>query len=213
MRFHVLNLIVGSVAETTYEPIAPRYGEAPRCPKCGLNVGMRAWLPPYRVRMQVFGNRVGDIAFGAGNDLLLSDAFLDGWCRAGLRGLGETQSVEIERIQPRCPAQGLPRFHHVVVQRERASIDPGRTRVVRTGMQTCDFCGGGGIVNAILGIGISENSWNGADLFMPWGLSGIIVVTERVVTLASKYGLANVTTIPVEKYQWNPLGKEENRMG
>ena len=212
MPFLVLHPVVGSAAETAYEPIAPVLGEAPRCPRCGLYVGMKAWLPPYRVRLRVLGDRVGDVAFGSGGDLLLSDAFVEAWRKAALQGLGDAVPVQIETIQPEHVAQRLSGFHHVAVQREDAAVDPEGSHIVRRGPLDCKLCEGPGLVEAILGFRIAEGSWNGADLFMPWGLNGILVVTERVAALAAQYNLANVTTTPVEEYRWDPLRKEANRV-
>jgi len=161
--------------------------------------------------MLVRGRRVGDIAFGSGSDLLLSQAFVDAWYSDGLRGLGTVDPVQIETVQPQALAESLSGFHHMVAQREGAAIDPEESHIVRSGASECGLCGGAGLVEAILRIRISEDSWKGADLFVPWGLHGIIVATERVADLALKYDLANVTTTPVEEYRWNPLRREANR--
>ena len=74
----------------------------------------------------------------------------------------------------------------------------------------CDVClSRPGTIDAILALRIDEASWGGGgreDIFIPWGTSDIIV-TERIVELAREHDLANVTTIPIEQYRWDPLRK------
>ena len=50
-------------------------GPAPRCPTCGGYTGMLAWLPPFRVELETWGNTVGDLALGNGADILVSERF------------------------------------------------------------------------------------------------------------------------------------------
>src|SRR5262249_13823319 len=95
LKFHVLHLVVGSDAETQYESGAPLLGDSPRRPSCGAFVGPKAWQPPYRARLSAHGSRVGDVAFGAGSDLLISRAFLHEWEERGVTGLGPIDPVEI----------------------------------------------------------------------------------------------------------------------
>lgn len=204
MNFFVLSASIGSDAETVYEPIGkPRLGEAPRCPTCGTFVGNKPWLPPYRVRLQTFGTLIGDIAFDlASKDLLLSERFVRTSEESGLCGL-EADPVEVVEM-PRGVA-GSFTFFHAVAPRTGARIDRNRTRVSRTEPPTCDLCGGPGITNAIDGLWIDETSWNGADIFSPWGVNGVTVVTERVPLMAAHYHLKNVTITPSEAFRWDPL--------
>jgi hypothetical protein len=44
-------------------------------------------------------------------------------------------------------------------------------------------------------------------MFRAWGLSGRIIVTDRVRQLRDDYGLTNVNLTPVEEYFWDPLNK------
>jgi hypothetical protein len=52
---------------------------------------------------------------------------------------------------------------------------------------------------------IDETSWSGADLFVPRGVNGQVVVTERLVTCSAKAGLENVSTAALDQYRWEPL--------
>lgn len=208
MRFFILRQIVGSDAETTYESAGNvSLGEAPRCPACGRFAGMMPWLPPYRVKLRSYGAVIGDVAFGVGDDLLLSAAFVTAWNAAGLRGVEHVDPVEVVSMRPRSLQDSLQLFYLVGLRHATARID--RSHSVLVGPPPdCELCGAPGPTEAILSLRIDEASWEGEDIFMPWGTANIIV-TEKVVALASDYGLANVTTIPIEEFRWDPLGKHQ----
>ncbi len=207
MKFFVLHPWIGFDAETSYEPVGEvRLGEAPRCPKCGIYVGMRRWLPPYVVRLQAFGARIGDVAFDlAGGDLVISDRFVTAWRSSGLHGLEEIDPVVVVATRHGAKGETGRSFFHAVAPRTESRIDYSRSKIVRQGQATCDLCGGTSVVDAIQGLCIDESSWKGEDLFAPWGVNGITVVTERVPSLASEHGLKNVTATPIESFHWDPL--------
>jgi hypothetical protein len=205
MRFFVLHPRIGAEAETEYEPIAPRLGEAPLCPRCGAFIGLKPWLGPRQARLHVHGSRPGDIAFGTSNDLLLSEALVRAWRKEGLAGLGEPEAVVLRSVLPTRFATGLGSYFHTAPARG-ASIDAAESRILRSVPSSCALCGGPELVTAIARLRLAEGSWTGEDLFLPWGLNGWTFVTERVLDLAARHGLANVTTTPLEEFRWDPHG-------
>src|SRR4029078_8184867 len=63
-------------AETEFFSLKPdNTGDAPRCPTCGDYIGMCRWLPPYQVELKLWGWHFGDIAYGAGLNVLVSERF------------------------------------------------------------------------------------------------------------------------------------------
>lgn len=59
-------------------------GAAHRFPKCGRLIGMREWLPPYRVQIEVHGSEgAGDPTQWVGGNLLIAErmatAFRSEW--------------------------------------------------------------------------------------------------------------------------------------
>jgi hypothetical protein len=204
MRFHVLDGVVGSEAETWFEPVGePKLGDAPRCPLCGAWVGMKQQLPPYVLKLRVFGHIVGDIAFDmASGDLLVSQRFLKAWRAAGLRGLAGAEEVELRGLGGSKRASRVGPYLLVRPERTGVTIDRSRSCVVREGQTTCDLCGGTSIVHAVLALAIDEGTWAGEDIFLPWGINGLTVVTDRVLTVAAEHGLNNVTALPIEAYRW-----------
>ncbi len=71
----------GESPATGPSPQLEGYGlpDAKRCQECGGVVGMRTWLPPYRVEPRLNGAAPGDFiqSSGAGSDLIISERFAD----------------------------------------------------------------------------------------------------------------------------------------
>src|SRR5690349_12076663 len=101
MNFFEISSQVGGSHETDASKVKPNRGDADRCPKCGGFITMLKWLPPFRVELEVFGKALGDVAFGTGDDLILSERFLEAWTREGLKGLHDVTPVEIVRVKPK----------------------------------------------------------------------------------------------------------------
>ena len=206
MRYFVLDQVVGSEAETDFEPVGEvTRGEAPRCPACGRFVGMLPWLPPYRVKLRTYGSRLGDVAFDVGNNLVLSESFVTAWRSEGLKGLDHLDPVDVVSIRPKSRARKSERYFHFAVPRTNTTVDWSKS-VFLGKAPTCECCGGGREIEAILSLRLDDTSWTGEDIFIPRGTSRTIV-TERVVDLAKNHDLANVTTIPLEEFRWDPLWK------
>jgi hypothetical protein len=206
MQFFVLKLKVGTTHETWFSEMKPaRQGEAKRCPACDCFVSMLPWLPPYRAELQAYGKALGDIAFGPGGDLLVSDRFRSAWEAANLRGL-EFSPLERIRVRPARLGKKTPTYFYVLPQPYGTQVDLERSLIETNRPITCNTCKSGGVDN-IRGFVIDESSWTGEDMFEPWGLLGVIVVTDRVRQLRDDYGLTNINLTPVEEYFWDPLYK------
>lgn len=206
--FFVLHPVTGSEQETEFEEAPPvSLGDALRCPKCGLFVGSRPWLPPYRAIVKGHGREMGDVGFGVGSSLLVSEAFRRGWEAEGLGGLARFAELEELRIRPAKLASMALQFFQVMVEYGATSIDDRRSNIDRREPARCEQCRTGGVLGRIRGFSIRERTWSGEDIFYAWGLPGTIVVTDRVKQLADRNALKNVNLTPVEDYVWDPLGK------
>jgi hypothetical protein len=167
---------------------------------------MLTWLPPYRVELKLRGKAFGDLSFGTGNDLLISEAFREAWVKECLKGLDRFDPVEIVRIRPVRAAKRAPRYLHVVAPRTATAVDEQRSIFVWNGPRKCEYCGYVGL-DAIHGFAIDEKSWTGEDIFYTRHLSGCIIATERFRKVVEDYDLKNARLIPVEEFKWDPLGK------
>src|SRR5260370_39465390 len=82
-----------------------KYGYAPRCDACGQYVGMRLWLPPYRVELETWGLEFADVGL-IGTDLLASQRFKHAWERSQLTGLSGFNKVEVVNLKRHRTAIG-----------------------------------------------------------------------------------------------------------
>lgn len=212
MRFYLLREVVGTSHETEFETAAPtRLGEADRCPVCGLGfVSMKPWLPPYRAKLHTWGKAIGDVAFGPGNELLVSERFRRGWLDHGLKGLDTFDAVEIVRVTPRKLAGAALAFFCILPRIGSTSLDFERSRIERTGNPACLSCGRDSVKTTIDGVAIAADTWGGEDIFRPLGLTGSITVSERFHDMVTAHGLTNANMIPVEQYIWPPSRTRSN---
>ena len=180
-------------------------GDSPTCPKCGANFGPLRWLPPYHIELTLRGRDFGDIVEGPGMSLLVTDAFKNAWTTYGLNGLNHFESVTIDKIVPKRAIKHVPRYWVVMPQRDYTAVDLERTTYKRIigGPITCYYHIGG--FDAIAGIVIDQDSWTGADIFIPRNKGGTIVVTQRFADMIAEHHLTHAILIPTEKYIFDPL--------
>jgi hypothetical protein len=207
MPFFVLHPVVGSERETEFGETPPVHlGAAPECPKCGSFVGSKPWLPPYRAIVKGHGHELGDVAFGVGSSLLVSEALRRAWETAGLRGIVRFAELDELQVRPAKLASNPVRFFQASVEYGTTSVDEQKSIIDRSGAVKCQQCKTGGVLRSIHGFSIDEGTWDGQDLFYAWGLPGTIIVTDAVRQLASRLALKNVNLTAVEDYTRNPLG-------
>jgi hypothetical protein len=184
-------------------------GEAPRCPVCNEFVGMLPWLPPYHAEIVVHGKMLGDWV-RRGMDVLVSDRFRQAWQDAGLRGIEEFSPVERLRVRPARLGRRPLSYYHIQPRHYGTQVDLEHSLIDYGGPVTCEKCKAGSL-DSVRGFAIDESSWTGEDLFVPWGLNGDIVVTDRVRQLRDEHGLTNMNMTPVEEYlldfykRWTPI--------
>ncbi|MDC3952658.1 hypothetical protein [Polyangium jinanense] len=200
MKYFVLLNSSGSSHETAFVPLEPQFKEGLTCPACGRALTEKEWIPPLRAELFARGEGLGDVAFGPGLDLLVSERFLEAWRAEKLSGLHGLKEVEIRKVHPESAAHS--RYHLALAGYGMTQIDPKRSRVVREGESDCLQCMGGAEVTLVEGFTIDEPTWSGEDVFVPWGFGGCLVATERVLAMRDKYGLSNVTLVPTEAFVW-----------
>lgn len=171
---------------------------------------MLSWRPPFRVKLRLHGEAPGDFAQanGAGADMIVSERFADAFREAGLTGLRGFASVEVVHV--RRQRRGLkkdftlPRYFAVTAPFGSALVDEARSHILRPGPFDCDYCRVIGS-DGINGFTLEPGSWNGDDAFLPRGLPGVLVVSERFARLITEQGLTNMELIPIEHFVRDPL--------
>jgi hypothetical protein len=179
------------------------FGDAPRCESCGRFLGGRPWLAPHRAELALLGSTWGDLAFRVGDesDVLITKPVARSWKDERLTGLTGFEAVEITRVRGSQVAP--PEYVHVSPEIGRGAIDERRSSLVRSEQIVCQRCHYAGTLWAINGFSLEPGTWTGADVFIPRGLSGTVVVTERFKDWVDWKRLTNVRLIPTESYQWD----------
>jgi hypothetical protein len=184
-------------------------GEASQCPNCNRYVSMLHWLPPYHTDIVVHGKQLGDVVDCSNASILVSERFRDAWLAEELKGINEFSPLERLRIRPARLGKTRPTYFHVSPGLFGTQIDVERSLIEYSAPITCSKCKSGDIQSA-RGVVIDKASWTGEDLFFPWGMSGRVIVTERVRQIRDKYGLTNMNLVPTEEVlidhyrRWTP---------
>lgn len=164
---------LGSRYDTDVETVDPvNRADAPRCPQCGDIIGMRTWLPPYRVKLELYGEELGDFIRDPGDAQLISEQFTEAFRAEGLTGLEGFHPVEVLRVRSRKKKAGkpitVPRYYVVSPCFGRAAVDLVLNRVRFSKPLTCSECRSTGI-EAINGFILEPGTWGGrGHLPPPW---------------------------------------------
>jgi hypothetical protein len=203
MNFYLLGEIVGPYY-TWFSPMAPEHeGDAPHCSDCGIALGSLTWLPPYRAKIEATVGKLGDWARGPGNSRLVSERFRHAWEERKLIGIEAFTPLERIRVRPARLGKPSPVFYHIQPSIFTATIDFARS-TFKPGRPRCDTCRSLYGYKSVNGFRIDEATWTGEDMFRPRGVTGMVIVTERVKQLRDDYDLKNVELTPTEEYSYPP---------
>ena len=182
-------------------------GDAPRCPKCGGAIGMREWLPPYRVEVAVYGKKgAGDFVESTGDGLLVSERMASAIRSEGITGIEGFRPVDVVKLNARAKRVGIPKYLSILVTYGRAAVDETRSRIRRAEPIECDECRNTN-VDGIYGYRIEPGTWDGLDAFRPRGMQSDVLVSERFADFVQRHGFTNIKLIPTEQFVWDPLRK------
>lgn len=207
MRFFVLQnpREVRGDSVTDYLPAdGSKTGDAPRCLVCGQPIGMLPLLPPVRVELEAWGTRWGDVAFGPGDQILVSDKLKKLFGEAGLLGFGHLDPVDIVKLKKhKRGTEDPPGYWLASIQRGQAAVDESASGLVREGAPTCDECRIGGIIKRVSRVILQAKTWSGEDLFFARGLPGTILVSERFKRLCEANSLTNCSLVAAEAFSFD----------
>jgi len=197
-------------AVTDYLPVdGSRTGDAPRCAVCGKALGMLPLLPPVRVELEGWGQRWGDVAFGPGDQILVSEKLKRLVLEAGLVGFARFDPVEIVKTKRHKSAVGVPPDYWLAsILRSRAAIDESASGLVRDEAPICEECRTGGIIKRVSRIALQVNFWPGEDVFFARGLPGTVLVSERFCGLCQDNDLANCVFVAAEAFGFDHYPQE-----
>jgi hypothetical protein len=208
-RFFVLEEgALGSRYDADLEKAEPvNRADAPRCPRCGDIIGLLTWLPPYRVKLELHGEELGDFIDGVGYELLVSERFVEAFRAEGLTGLEGFHPVEVLRARrmrkkSRTPLT-VPHYSVVWPCFGRAAVDLVLNRVRFSTPPTCAECRATGI-DATHGFVLEPGTWAGEDIFRPRGMQGKVIVSERFKDFVERHELTNIRLTPTEEFVRDP---------
>ncbi len=209
-RFFVLEQEMGGPHDTQCDTVGTQNtGSAPRCPRCGAPMGMRTWLPPYRVVLELYGQGLGDFVDGPGYAFLVSERMADAYRAEGLTGLLGFNPVEVVRVRRlrKGPTPGaVSPYFAVTACFGRGAVDEARSRIRRAETITCPECRSSG-VDSVHGFALEPGTWQGEDVFRPRGKRGSLVVSERFAEFVQRHHFTNMKLTPTQEYVWDPDGK------
>ena len=204
-------------ALTDFLPVlGSKRGDAPRCPKCGNAIGMMPELPPIRVELETWGKRYGDLAFGVGNELLVDERFKDAFLSSGLTGFSGFTPAQVTKViarRGRVPTS-IPDYFVAAPDRSRAAVADGASGIGYERRWTCEECRIGHI-KRLRTLVLESNTWSGEDVFIPRGLPGTIVTSERFKQFCDRHAFTNCLLVPAERYHFDhfPWERAPDRNG
>jgi hypothetical protein len=203
MDFFVLDYPpkIDSLSRTDFLPIGPEnLAPAPACDECGEPMGSLVWLPPYHVELKTYGADFGDLVFGPGDDLLVSDRLRAAFVDEGLKGLNRFEPVEVADVDAdRQLRQPPPRYFHSRVELSGALLDDESSGVEREGPAKCGRCGLDDLIRAERVI-LEEDTWTGEDIFIARGLPGTYLASARFREMCVRHAFKNAVFIPAKRY-------------
>lgn len=192
-------------ADTEWLPVeGAATDDAPRCPICGSFIGPRPLLPIVDIELKAWGHEWGDLAFGVGDELLMSERAMEIMLAAGIKGL--EGFLPTRTVRATAKIRGIaapPQYVAARLNRGCATVDERRSGMVRKGPTTCYYCRTGGVIQKYDGIFIEDTSWKGCDIFYPWGMPGTILVSERFRALCQNASISNSDVIPAENCKFD----------
>jgi hypothetical protein len=210
-RFFVLKDDMFGPHDTKFYKAEPvNRGSAPRCPQCGEPIGMKVWLPPYRVELELHGQDLGDFVAGPGDDFLISERMAEAFRAEGLTGLLGFHPVDVVRVRRKRKGSKpgtVPRYFAATACHGRGAVDEVRSSIRRSESVTCPECRSAG-VDSVHGFTLEPGTWKGEDVFRPRGKQGSILASNRFAEFIQRHGFTNMKLIPTEEYVWDPLHKE-----
>jgi hypothetical protein len=178
-------------------------GNAPRCPTCGGYTGLRPLLEPLEVDVEAWGRSCGDVAFGPGDQVLISEKSKRAFENAGVRGVERIEPVTVRRVRRRgdFEAASSPKYWLATIVHGTGFIDVTQSGLRRSEGQVCIVCGLGGVLLGLKRVVLTPGSWSGEDVFYARGLPGTILVSKRFKDVVEASGLTGFQFENTDDYE------------
>jgi hypothetical protein len=179
-------------------------GDFPKCPTCGAPLGMREWLPPYRVDLETWGDEFGDVS-AVSDVLVISERFLRIFREHGFHGLSDFKAVEVIHVRHhrRKPKAQPPRYFRASIHRSATTVDQVSSGYVWDDQsKVCPVCLRGGTLKRFVKVVIDGRTWDGDDIFWPRS-GGQLLVTERLKAVCEEHEIRGAVFCQAETYGYD----------
>ena len=186
------------------------FGKADRCKGCGEYISLLKWLPPYKVELELWDSCFGDIAYGVGEDILVSERFKLLWKQHGLKGLSGFDRVDIVKVKRHKRIYGkIPRYFRVNVVRSNVVVDQEASEIEWKNKPTCAVCKEGNNILRWKKVILEPDYFPKENIFYVRGLPGTIITDEKFKAFCDANNITNVNLIPAEDYSYDfyPMDK------
>jgi hypothetical protein len=177
-----------------------KFGSAKHCPTCGGAVSAKEHLSPLEFELECKDRGFGDIAFGAMDDVIVSQRFRNLWEAEGLTGITEFTPTTITSVK-RCKkfSGDPPSYFLAKFVWSSALINEAASQFKRPHPIKCDVCRDG-IINGYDRIEFYTETLEDFDVFHPVRLRGLKVVSERYKEFKERNKITNSLLVPCEVY-------------
>jgi hypothetical protein len=207
MKFYVLAIPkaeCGNVPTNFVSVDGSPTDDAPRCDICGKFRGMRPLLLPIHLEINTLGPRWGDVAFGSGDQIVISEKLKRLYTDNSMTGFSGFDPVMIARKNCHSTDAGSPpKYWLASIHRSRAAIDDTASGLVRDGSPVCEECRLGGIIKRTARVVLEPGSWTGEDIFIARGLPGTILVSDGFKQLFESNSLVGSEFVATESYHFD----------
>lgn len=181
-----------------------------QCPQCGRSIGPLQWLTPHKLKLSsAKPQKWSDIVWGSWlSGLMVSMRFKKIYQQQGLAGIEifypQAEVVKFGSKVPHQVPNPHPVYHLTKIVWNGANLDDKASNIVRYPPRyQCSYCRGVGGPKKYDKVVFEKGSWTGADIFVPRGLEGVIVVSQKFKNVAQSRVFTNTLFIPAEKYAYD----------
>lgn len=179
------------------EEVSLKVGDYEKCIKCGSPISMREWLPPLKVRLSK--SLIGDFIFGTFSTFLVSKSFKLNYEKYNLSGINDF--ILVDCIQIKGNRKKINRkYYYAKISISNIKIDEESSKIEREGKIKCSECKNGSIIKSFKGLFFYNNTWKGNDIFIPMGLPGTIIVSDKFREFIDINGYTNIKLTPSQLY-------------
>ena len=181
-----------------FESDGSNLAEPETCPSCGRFVDLLTLTEP------ISGNLVAekslyDLSAHLGGEIVFSAKARKEFNKHQVTGIKNVRKLGILEVEGPFQIHELDEYFLAQVS-YGARIDRIRSGFRTTSAQLCDICGYSGIIEGVDRIALEQGSWSGADFFRVRELSGVVLMSARLVQICTDADLKVRCMLPSHSF-------------